>query len=561
MSMLRQASMLAAWLTTAALAAGGPGAAAAQKKPIATGWDMATPARLRENLQLMEQRPFHGVVIRFADRSNRTLSYAFNAEVWEDAWIEEIIDDLKACGFTRFTDNFLLVNANPGDVDWFDDAGWSTVVDHWRAAARAAREGGLRGILFDPEPYRKPYRQFDYTAQAAHADHTLEEYLAKARERGREVMGAVAGEYPDLTLFCYFMNSVNAHAADRGDPRRAAASGSYGLYPAFIDGWLDAAPPTITFVDGCESAYRFNDELQYLIAANRIKGICQQLVAPENRYKYRAQVQAGFGLYLDAYVNPPDSPWYIDPKGQPVADRLRANAETALRVADEYVWVYGEKYRWWPTPNERVNEEAWPDALPGIEEALRFAGDPLGYAREFVKAHPDRATNRLRNGDFSDMTVVDDQGNQTTWQEGRPPAGWGFWQRDDSSGAATWDRQVGAAAPGAARLSGVLDGCFTQAIPAEPGERYAFFGKARAEGEGDCLVRIRWQTTEAKWYASSLDRIFDAAAADEDGWWEVAGVATVPEGAGKIVVLLIARGQLSPDDRAWYDDVTLVKLD
>ena len=22
----------------------------------------------------------------------------------------------------------------------------------------------------------------------------------------------------------------------------------------------------------------------------------------------------------------------------------------ALRVADEYVWVYGEKFRWWPTP-------------------------------------------------------------------------------------------------------------------------------------------------------------------------------------------------------------------
>ena len=536
-------------------------AAPTEKKLIATGWDMATPARLRENLELMEQRPFHGVVIRFADRSGHSLSYAFNAEVWEDEWIEEITADLKACHLTRFTDNFLLLNANPGDVDWFDDAGWAVIVAHWRTAARAAREGGLTGILFDPEPYRKPYRQFDYSAQAQRAEHGLNEYVEKARQRGREVMAAVAEEYPALTLFCYFMHSVNANSADRRNPRDAVAGGRYGLYPAFIDGWLDVAPPTMTFVDGCESAYRFNRETQYLTDATRIKGICQRLVAPENRYKYRGQVQVGFGVYLDAYVNPPDSPWYIDPMGQPVADRLRTNVETALRVADEYIWVYGEKYRWWPTANQRVNAESWPEALPGIEEALRFAGDPLEYARAFAASQGDRQANLLKNAGFSDETITDDAGNQITWQEGRPPVGWGFWQREDSSGEAAWDRQVGATASGSARLSGVLDGCFTQATSATPGERYAFFGKVRLGGRGECLVRIRWQTEEGKWYASSLDRLLDAGDADEDGWREIAGVATVPEGAGKIVVLLIARGQELADEQAWFDDVRLLKLE
>ena len=36
------------------------------------------------------------------------------------------------------------------------------------------------------------------------------------------------------------------------------------------------------------------------------------LVEPENRVKYQTQVLAGFGLYLDMYANPTNSPWYFD---------------------------------------------------------------------------------------------------------------------------------------------------------------------------------------------------------------------------------------------------------
>ena len=49
------------------------------------------------------------------------LRFAFCADPWEEAWFQGAIDDRRACRFTRFTDNFLIVNANPGDVDWFDD--------------------------------------------------------------------------------------------------------------------------------------------------------------------------------------------------------------------------------------------------------------------------------------------------------------------------------------------------------------------------------------------------------------------------------------------------------
>jgi hypothetical protein len=348
------------------------------KKLIATGWDMPDTQRLRENLAEMEKRPFDGVVFEAVGRSDDgkpiKLAWAFLNQPWQQSWFQPCIDDLRACKFGRFTDNFVIFNANPGDVDWFDDEGWRQIVAHWRIASRLARQSGCKGILFDPEPYSGPHAQFSYAAQPQHDRHTFEQYCVKARQRGREVMQATAAEYPEITLFCYFMDSISAAATGRADPRGVLAKQGYGLYPAFIDGWLDAAPPTVSLVDGCESAYLYNSRQQYLEAAVLIKGACQELVSPENRAKYRAQVQAGFGVYLDAYWNPKDSEWgrwYVDGQGGPRVDRLRANVQAALQVADQYVWVYGEKFRWWPTPNRGVRQQSWPEALPGCDDALR----------------------------------------------------------------------------------------------------------------------------------------------------------------------------------------------
>ena len=102
------------------------------------------------------------------------------------------------------------MNAQPGSVDWFDDAGWKVIVDHWRTVAWVAKQGGLKGMLFDGEPYTPPYRQFDYAAQENRNKHTFTEYYNKARQRGREVMNAVSGEYPDITIMTYFLLSYPA---------------------------------------------------------------------------------------------------------------------------------------------------------------------------------------------------------------------------------------------------------------------------------------------------------------------------------------------------------------
>ncbi len=532
------------------------------KKLIATGWDMPDTRRLRQNLAEMERRPFDGVVLevlgRKENKSTCRLRWAFADEKWQRKWFQPAIDDLRACKFKRLTDNFALFNANPGSVDWFDDAGWANIVDHWRIAAWVAKQSGLKGLLFDPEPYARDYKQFSYAAQPQHKKHTFDQYRRQARRRGREVMKAVAAEYPNITVFSYFMNSIHRWALSQAKPAAVLEKSAYGLLPAFIDGWFDAGASGVTLVDGCESAYRYNSDREYLEAAVLIKGDAQRLISPANRSRYRAQVQVSYGVYLDAYWNPKSSPWYIDGLGGPRVKRLQSNLAMAMKCSDEYVWVYGEKFRWWPTPNKGVKSKTWPEAMPGCEGVLRYVRDPADYGRrqmEKLKA-AGKGANLARNGDFGSKTAKSDTGAAQVWKEGGCPAGWTRWQDKESKGTFTWDRNVGRSAKGSARAAKVRQGCFSQKYDVKPGQRYVVRAFRKIQGRGSAWMHIRWQTAEDKWTAQRQDKLIYADG-PPGAWSELFAVVEVPKPAAKLIILLLAGDQPTADDIVWFDDVEL----
>ncbi len=532
---------------------------AVEKKLIAVGWDMPDAERLRANYESMDKLPFRGSSLRFTGRGGTPfLDFAHNREIWKPEDIDQIIEDLAAAKPKRLTDNFLDIKATPGDVDWFDDEGWAIIVDHWRAAARVAKEGGLPGLLFDPESYKS--RQFGYQGQAGVNEHSFDEYAVIARQRGREVMTAVAAEYPDITIFSLFMLSIIPESTRPAEAVLAAHT--YGLFAPFVDGWLDAVTENVTIIDGCEQAYRFNSEVEYLHAANLIRNTCQRFISPENRYKYRAQVQVSFGIYLDAYTNPPDSNWYIDPGDQTPVRRFEDNLASALAAADEYVWLYGEKGSWWESPNPAANENRWTSRLPGIEEVLWAAIDPLEYAAS-VLAEAGDATSILVNGDFSAETGKAPEGPQAPdWEREHAPASWGFWQSAaaKSEGSPGWDREVGRSAPGAGTLRKVQKGCMLQSMAVAPGERYAVAVWFRLQGAGTESVAVRWQTADGTWHAQHKDSYLNNHGADGE-WKRLIGVVTVPEESGRMILLLNSDGQSSDEDVMWWDDIVVYKVD
>jgi hypothetical protein len=168
--------------------------------------------------------------------------------------------------------------------------------------------------------------------------------------------------------------------------------------------------------------------------------------------------------------------------------------------------------------------------------------------------------NLARNGEFSSSSAKSLEGAELLWQEGRPPAGWSTWQREDSKGTFAWGREAGAGGKGAAKASLVGDGCFLQAYQAATGERYAVRAACRVHGNGSAWLRVRWQTAESRWTAEAQDKVFYCEPSP-DKWEELFGVVEVPEGAGRLLILLGVGGQSTADDVAWFDDVELYKLD
>lgn len=534
----------------------------ASKKLISAGWDMPNTQRLRDNLALMEKQAFDGVMVQIDgvdDEGKKvSLNQAFSGRAMKLEWFAQAVDELVEVDkkATKLRHNFLFTGPNPGNVDWFDDAGWQNIIQHYRVAATVARDGHLQGILFDPEPYHKEYRPFSYPSLENLEQHSYADYVEKARQRGREMIAAIAEVKSDLTIFTYFMNSIHRAILDESELRifRSLEDSKYGLFSAFIDGWLDVAPPQMILVDGAEFAYMANSEMDFLRISELIRHKSLRFVAPENRARYRAQVQVGYGLYLDGVAGL--SKWknyHLDTGARTAVQNLAKNTSDALRLADEYVWIYGEKYRWWPTPNGGVREDPWEHILPGVTNALLGAVDPSALAHRLLEQQETEGVtgpkNLLENGDFALAS-----------ESSPAPLGWNVWQSEESSGTLSRDTEtVYPEHMASAKLSGVALGCFTQSFDVQEHSQYVVRVALRERGRGEGYVRVRWHTPDQEWIAKELDTVLYPTRTDKDGWQWIEGLFTAPEGAGRLVLLLNAKGQETEEDVIHYAEAQVFK--
>jgi hypothetical protein len=555
------ARMIACWLVVVASPLVLHGA---DKKFIELGWDIPDTAFLREQHRVMEQEgPFDGVIFRVEAKNaeGRTISTQgpWSREPWQREWFQGALHDLQACQFTQYTDNFLLFNATPARIAWTDDEGWNALEEKLRICAWLAREGHVKGIAPDFEPYGENQWKFDPAQGPSFA-----ETVALARQRGAQFTRGIAAEMPHGVILTLFLNSVVARAGHVADPATVLAQEHYGLLPAFFNGMLDAAPPEIVLVDGCENGYYLDSVEAYQRAALDMRswnGPAIRLVAPESRAKYRAQVQAGFGFYLDMFVNEPGHVHYRGPWEGSRLKHLSRNLTAARDASDQYVWIYGEQCRWWsglakegPWREQQLMQTAgkgrsWDEALPGITRAIAWARAPEAAARSelaALQAHG-AAVNLAANADF-----------QAGPPDGSPlPRDWHAWQDEkNASGTFAWDDSVGA---GSARATKVAWGCFLQSIPVTPGSLFVVRATCRTHGQGATGIVVRWQTSDGHWTHEADDRTL-AFASGPDQWQTAFGVVTVPPDVGQLLLLLDIHGQQTDSDVCWFDNVEVYRL-
>lgn len=529
------------------------------KKLIELGWDIPTTRYMKDHWQEMEKTmPFDGVMFQVVPdtKSGDGSQSLMTEKPWDKALFASCIDDLKACHFTQFTDNFIRVNFSPGTVAWHDEAGWKTICEKVAICSWISKEGRCKGLAPDFESYGK--RMFLYEPDSGL---TYEQTRDLVFKRGAQFVEAVAKHQPDAVLLCLWMNSVNIYAGNCANPETILRSGAYGLLPAFINGMLSAAPEEMVLVDGCEFGYYYDGDEEYQRAALNMllwTGPCMKLVSPQWQKVYRSQVQAGFGFYLDMYSNDQGSKYYRAAReGETRVDRLCANLESAMKAADEYVWVYGEKNRWWNLAEARPRgknpkpAQFWNDALENLTERIWEIKNPLKAARiVFEKYVKDRKLkNLLDNGDFAKKDPKTPM-----------PESWRSWQLENQpQGTFFWDGEVQG---GVAAAKNIRNGCVMQTIPVKSGERYYFKTEACTSGNSSVAIRLRWQNDKG-WTKESLDPLLSPVPVGLPGVWKnhvLEGTALVPEGVTKLVVLLSVAGQTEASDRAWFDNAVLCKI-
>jgi ubiquinone/menaquinone biosynthesis C-methylase UbiE len=331
------------------------------KKLIEWGWDEPDTKFMRENIERMEQFPFDGLVFHVTSSKGGNFTW----EMWgprrfDVAEFEHAIDDLKATLFRRFTDRFLRMNVTPGSVDWFDDEAWQTVEHNFAVAALLARQSGSKGFMFDVEQYQSAL--FDYRQQKHHETKPFADYQAMVRQRGAAWIRAVNEQFPDITILLTFGYRL---AQPQGEQKDRSES-HYGLLADFLDGVLDACSEVTRIIDAWEYSYPYKRPEQFEEAYETIR--TKSLDWTEVPEKYRGQVTAGFGVWMDHDWR--RTGWDLSDftKNHFTPAELEAAVRAALLASDEYVWIYTEQPRWWT--NERL-PQAYVDALKAARQPER----------------------------------------------------------------------------------------------------------------------------------------------------------------------------------------------
>ena len=538
--------MLAAAMCAAAMCAG-----AAQKKAIGCGWGFnnATVDDFLANAGKFAETGIDGVLVWLRGRDANGKPVGMRG-IYEQDWTYEAFAPMvpklrEMTTHAAFRENFLITFRSPAKrVAWSDDAAWGRVAANMRVAARIAREGGCRGLQMDTEDYRRSH-QFEWRP----GDLPYEEMCKIARRRGAEVFGGAFGEYPEaVVLSFWFLTLGHDGCPARHVESAARARGS--LWPAFVNGILDVLPPKARLVDGNEYAYHYDaDRNDFYRAAHHVRRSLLPLVAPENREKYARQMQVGFGLYLDMYVNSTNTSWYFPPKGGSRVEAFRRNFEQALDAADEYVWLYGEKCQFvkWPEGfRVTASPDRWEDRLPGLSDAILSVKDPEAFARR-RRAELEAAgawTNLLPNGDCA------------VCEAGKVPRPFSKWQGALEVHAGTFgcDTSYGEGDRTSLCAEGVPSGCFAYLHRGvAPGEIYLV--RCSASG-GRTSASIAWKDASGK-YHKTVRPVSLPFGPEKNGWRPGEIVVTVPSGA---VDMQIALGvSLAPGEKAWFDNIGIYR--
>ncbi len=538
-----------------------------EKKLLYFGWGAATPKAIAENLADIEATtPFDGIGITIVESrivDGKKVSYEsqriYKNEAWKYEYFAESIAYLRSLKPKRLTHNFIRTSTRTGPHDWFSDSYWANVCNNFALMARIAKETGMKGLCLDLEDYKDTGHLFAYSPDmgASYADAKL-----KARQRGREWIDAIGKEYPDITLFSFFLVSL---AYPMSDDVSEIGSRSCALFPAWLNGVYDGLLPEMTMVDGHENMfYRSGDFERIMHSTGYFRTNFRQIFAPENLRKALAQTQMAPAIYMDAFfprdLNDPNNKWNIYPGLTDIGERLRRLQGVlthCMTVADEYVWTWNERVQWWP----KNNLDALNQRVPGINQALRCAKGIREV--EAMLAEQPASPSILANGLFTAAADDGKTANEDQLRTATP-----FWSvyvsKDSPVGTFTPVAAGGPSGEPAAVAAGFAQGCvITSLATVTPGEFLLLRGRAKLE---DCAVgdvTVAWKKDAAGWWVWDETKYplarASLSAVPGSEWREFKALVQVPNEITCLGLMLNIGKQRPGKDKITFADIELLR--
>ena len=170
---------------------------------------------------------------------------------WTRDSVKDQIPFLKAISEKpHLTESFLIFWMTPRmrneRLDWTDDKAWANYAENMAVAAWLAKQGGMKGLMLDPEEYASAM-QYIHMPQ----DPPFPETAKLARQRGREVFSRVFKEFPDAVVFSlWFFSRFSGGWSEGGrlttpaiyaDESPTPSSSRSGSSPSSAGGWRAAA--------------------------------------------------------------------------------------------------------------------------------------------------------------------------------------------------------------------------------------------------------------------------------------------------------------------------------
>ena len=603
-------------------------AATPEKKLIWHGWGTPSAQDIRDNWREFDKLPFDGFsVVVPVDSSkpvtgdgssqNRLGWNIFKNTPLKIEQFRPAIADIKTAQWKHINSLFLPVATSSfgqdENLNWFDDARWKTINNNWQVLFTIAKDAGMKGILFDPEHYdysNVGAELFSYQDhRAKRADKSFAEYNVIAKRRGRELMQSVSTIYPDATMFCIYAYDLALYDAQLG---KTGANGRYALLPAFLDGMLEGANPRTQWTDGWEFAYGYKQRAQFLEGYHSVRNKAAQFAG--NPDLYAQKMRAGFGLMMDYNSNKNWSATDITHNHFSPAE-WKNSVEQALRVSDEYVWIYTQAPTFYPRRdmpdayfqatvdgraaslkpepvylNAPIDNKKTATTTP----ATQPVASPATPANIVAASDPPSGPNLVSDADFEATRVVKDSNQPVGWYlqswdksvEEDDPAwlnGSAIVEGPAHSGKSSYkfvvsDKVYAKYGEGAtARTVYRMGAIKSKNIPVNTGDKLAFSFWYKAndmKGAGDFVVQFHKTGTNEKmeqpiangsrvqfnetrvWRELGPD---PKITGDENGWRKVEVRNLLVPNGYKVAQLVLKIQGTQPGDYMYVDDVSLAR--